>query len=425
MTAAARLLALPVLLLPLAAAAQTPPNAAPEAALQACFAELQPAARAAGVTPETWRRHTAGLTALPDVLDKLDQQPEFRTPIWDYLAALVDDERVAQGLAMLEQHRQVLDEVARRHGVDPATVVAVWGVESNFGQTFGKYPLVQALGTLSCQGRRQTFFRGELFAALRILQAGHVAPERLVGSWAGAFGHTQFMPTTYERLAVDFDGDGRRDLIDSVPDALASTANFLTRAGWKDGLPWGFEVRLPAGFSTEGQGRRVRQPMARWRELGLRRADGSPLPELEQPAGLMTPAGTRGPAFLVLKNFDAIYSYNAAESYGLAIAHLADRLRGGGPFVTPWPTDDAGLSRAERRELQQLLAGRGHDIGTIDGLLGERSRAAIRAERQRLFGERTPDGRAGQKLLRTLRAEALLPAPDSAAPASPDMPISR
>lgn len=422
MTAAARLLALPVLLLPLAAAAQTPPNAAPEAALQACFAELQPAARAAGVTPETWRRHTAGLTALPDVLDKLDQQPEFRTPIWDYLAALVDDERVAQGLAMLEQHRQVLDEVAQRHGVDPATVVAVWGVESNFGQTFGKYPLVQALGTLSCQGRRQTFFRGELFAALRILQADHVAPERLVGSWAGAFGHTQFMPTTYERLAVDFDGDGRRDLIDSVPDALASTANFLTRAGWKDGLPWGFEVRLPEGFSTEGQGRKLRQPMARWRDLGLRRADGAPLPELDAPAGLMTPAGPLGPAFLVTKNFDAIYSYNAAESYGLAIAHLADRLRGAGPFVTPWPTDDAGLSRAERRELQQRLAARGHDIGAIDGLLGERSRAAIRAERSRLFGERAPDGRAGQKLLRTLRAEALLAAPDSP-PA--EAPISR
>jgi lytic murein transglycosylase len=404
----ARWRALPFLLLPLAAAAQTVPDPAPETSLQACLDRLEPAARAAGVSTESWRRHTTALTADPSVLEKLDVQPEFSTPIWDYLASLVDEERVEQGREMLRQHGAVLAQVAQRHGVDAATVVAVWGVESNFGQNFGKYPLVQALGTLSCQGRRQTYFRGELFAALRILQAGDVAPERLRGSWAGAFGHTQFMPTTYERLAVDFDGDGRRDLIDSVPDALASTANFLARAGWKDGLPWGFEVQLPAGVSTEGQGRRVRQPMARWRELGLRRADGSPLPELDAPAGLMTPAGARGPAFLVLKNFDAIYSYNAAESYGLAIAHLADRLRGGGPFVTPWPTDDAGLSRAERRELQQLLAARGHDIGAIDGALGERSRVAIRAERQRLFGERTPDGRAGQKLLRTLRAEGLL-----------------
>jgi len=404
----ARWRALPFLLLPLAAAAQTVPDPAPETSLQACLDRLEPAARAAGVSTESWRRHTTALTADPSVLEKLDIQPEFSTPIWDYLASLVDEERVEQGREMLRQHGAVLAQVAQRHGVDAATVVAVWGVESNFGQNFGKYPLVQALGTLSCQGRRQTYFRGELFAALRILQAGDVAPERLRGSWAGAFGHTQFMPTTYERLAVDFDGDGRRDLIDSVPDALASTANFLARAGWKDGLPWGFEVQLPAGVSTEGQGRRVRQPMARWRELGLRRADGSPLPELDAPAGLMTPAGARGPAFLVTKNFDAIYSYNAAESYGLAIAHLADRLRGGGPFVTPWPTDDAGLSRAERRELQQLLAARGHDIGAIDGALGERSRVAIRAERQRLFGERTPDGRAGQKLLRTLRAEGLL-----------------
>ena len=400
MTASARLLALPVLLLPLAAAAQTPPNAAPEATLQACFAELQPAARAAGVTPETWQRHTAGLAALPDVLDKLDQQPEFRTPIWDYLAALVDDERVAQGLAMLEQHRLVLDEVAQRHGVDPATVVAVWGVESNFGQTFGKYPLVQALGTLSCQGRRQTFFRGELFAALRILQAGHVAPERLVGSWAGAFGHTQFMPSTFLRLAVDFDGDGRRDLVGSVPDALASTANFLKKAGWRDDEVWGFEVRLPAGFDASGAGRRNKQPLATWRARGPTRIDGSPLAG-EGNAGLLLPAGAKGPAFLVFRNFDAIYGYNAAESYALAIAHLADRLRGGGPFATPWPTDDAGLSRAERREVQTLLVARGHAIGTVDGMLGDASRAAIRVEQQRLG--HAVDGRAGQKLLRALK----------------------
>ncbi|MFM2340994.1 MAG: hypothetical protein RLZZ592_647, partial [Pseudomonadota bacterium] len=208
----ARWRALPFLLLPLAAAAQTVPDPAPETSLQACLDRLEPAARAAGVSTESWRRHTTALTADPSVLEKLDVQPEFSTPIWDYLASLVDEERVEQGREMLRQHGAVLAQVAQRHGVDAATVVAVWGVESNFGQNFGKYPLVQALGTLSCQGRRQTYFRGELFAALRILQAGDVAPERLRGSWAGAFGHTQFMPTTYERLAVDFDGDGRRDL---------------------------------------------------------------------------------------------------------------------------------------------------------------------------------------------------------------------
>lgn len=373
-----------------------------------CLASLKPAAQAAGVQPDTWDRHTRGLSADLTVIDKLNYQPEFRMAIWDYLAGLVDDERVMQGRALLVQHQAVLAQVQQRYGVDPATVVAVWGVESNFGQTFGKYPLLQALGTLSCLGRRQGYFRGELFATLRIVQAGHVAPERLVGSWAGAFGHTQFMPTTYERLAVDFDGDGRRDLIDSVPDALASTANFLARAGWQSEQPWGIEVRLPAGFSTAGQGRTVKHALSHWRALGLTRTDGAPLPETGGPAGLLTPAGAQGPAFLVGRNFDALYSYNAAESYGLAIAHLSDRLRGGGPFATPWPTDDPGLSRAERRDLQRLLVARGHDIGEIDGLLGDRSRAAIKVEQTRLG--LAADGRAGQKLLRALRQDTPLPA---------------
>ena len=372
-----------------------------------CLADLKPAALAAGVRSDTYDRHTQGLTADLTVIDKLNFQPEFKTPIWDYLAGLVDEERVEQGRALLAQHAEVLAQVQARYRVDPATVVAVWGVESNFGQTFGKYPLVQALGTLSCIGRRQAYFRGELFATLRILQAGHIAPERLVGSWAGAFGHTQFMPSTFERLAVDFDGDGRRDLMDSVPDALASTANFLAKAGWQDGRAWGWEVRLPAGFSVAGQGRKNRQPLSAWTAAGLRLTDGNPLPAGAEPAGLMTPAGATGPAFLVTRNFDALYSYNAAESYGLAIAHLADRLRGGGPFATPWPTDDAGLSRAERREVQTLLSALGHDIGEVDGMLGDRSKAAVRAEQSRLGQE--VNGRAGQRLLKALRATATLP----------------
>jgi lytic murein transglycosylase len=370
--------------------------------LSACMAELRPAARTGKVSDATWARHTAGLQADFSVIEKLNFQPEFRMPIWDYMSALVDDERVADGAARLAQNRQALARAEERFGVDPATVVAVWGVESNFGQTFGKYPLVQALGTLSCHGRRQSFFRGEFFAALRILQAGHIAPERLVGSWAGAFGHTQFMPTTFERLAVDFDGDGRADLMDSSVDALGSTANFLARAGWQSGLPWGIEVKLPAGISLAGEGRRSKRPVADWTARGVRRADGSALPESLGSVGLLTLAGANGPAFLVTRNFDALYSYNAAESYGLAIAHLSDRLRGAGPFATPWPTDDAGLSRAERRELQGLLTLRGHDIGPIDGMLGDKSRQAIRAEQQRLGHE--ANGRGGQKILQALRA---------------------
>ncbi|WP_300715981.1 lytic murein transglycosylase [Hydrogenophaga sp.] len=379
--------------------AQTPtPTPNPE--FDSCLNALRAPARAAGVRDDTFAQHTQNLAPDMSVIDKLNFQPEFRTAIWDYLAGLVDEERVAEGRAMLTRHAETLARVSEKYGVDPATVVAVWGVESNFGQTFGKSPLVQSLGTLSCFGRRQAYFRTEFYATLRILQAGHIAPERLVGSWAGAFGHTQFMPSTFERLAVDFDGDGKADLMDSTSDALASTANFLAKAGWQSGQPWGFEVKMPEGFSTTGEGRRTKRGMGEWAARGLQRVDGSPLPASGS-AGLMTPAGAQGPAFLVLRNFDAIYSYNAAESYGLAIAHLSDRLRGGGPFATPWPTDDPGLSRAERREVQTLLIARGHDIGAVDGMLGDKSRVAIRAEQTRLGQE--DSGRAGQKLLKALR----------------------
>ena len=302
---------------------------------------------------------------------------------------------------MLVQWRDVLTRVQQQYGVDPATVVAVWGVESNYGQNFGGRPLLSSLSTLSCFGRRQAYFQGELYATVKIIQDEHVAPERLVGSWAGAFGHTQFMPSTYLRLAVDFDGDGRRDLVDSVPDALASTANFLAKAGWRDDLAWGYEVRLPAGFDAGVAGRRNKQPMSRWTALGVLRVDGSTLPAGSAPAALLLPAGAQGPAFVVTRNFDAIFSYNAAESYGLAIAHLSDRLRGGSRFVTPWPTDDAGLSRAERRELQGLLIMRGHDIGSPDGIIGAKTREAIGAEQTRLG--LTANGRAGQKILQALR----------------------
>ena len=375
---------------------------------ESCIGRLQPAAQKAGVQPDSFRHYTQGARFDATVLEKLDYQPEFRLPIWDYLAGLVDDERVADGLAMLAEHRAVLEKVEAAYGVDPATVVAVWGVESNYGRITGKYPLVSALGTLSCFGRRQDYFRGEFFAALRILQRGDIVPERLYGSWAGAFGHTQFMPATYERLAVDFDGDGRRDLVDNSADALASTANFLRRGGWQTGQTWGFEVRLPAGFDASLAGRKQKRPLADWAGMGIVTVDGSPLARSGLTAGdktaILLPTSTRGPAFLVTRNFDVIYGYNAAESYALAIAHLADRLRGGGPFATPWPTDDPGLSRAERRELQTLLAARGHDIGEIDGALGDRSRAAIKQEQARLGQEAT--GRGGQKVLRALRAEA-------------------
>ena len=372
-----------------------------------CLTRLQPVAQRSGVRPDSYSRFTEGVQADFAILDKLNYQPEFKLPIWDYLSGLVDDERIADGKAGLARHADVLQRIQATYGVDPATVVAVWGVESNYGRITGKYPLVQSLGTLSCFGRRQSYFQGEFYAALRILQRGDIAPDRLNGSWAGAFGHTQFMPATYERLAVDFDGDGRRDLVDNSDDALASTANFLRKGGWQSGLPWGVEVRLPNGFDSGLAGRTHKRALADWAASGLTLVDGRPLTTSVLPAservGLLMLAGPRGPAFLTTRNFDVIYGYNAAESYGLAIAHLSDRLRGGLPFATPWPTDDPGLSRAERRELQTLLAARGHEIGEIDGMLGDKSRVAVRLEQSRLG--QPVNGRGGQKMLQALRAE--------------------
>ncbi|WMD23561.1 lytic murein transglycosylase [Achromobacter seleniivolatilans] len=368
----------------------------------ACLSQLRGPALKAGVSGATFDTHTAKLTPDMAVIDLLDAQPEFKTPIWDYMAALVDDERVADGQAGMARWRADLNRAAAQYGVDPATIAAVWGVESNYGRILGGRPLLTSLSTLSCFGRRQAYFRGEFFATLKIIQDEHIAADRLVGSWAGAFGQTQFMPSTYLRLAVDFDGDGRRDLVDSVPDALASTANFLKRAGWNNGLAWGYEVKLPAGMDTAGAGRKNKRPMSSWATQGVTRVDGQPLPGGDTSAGLLLPAGKAGPAFLVTRNFDALYSYNAAESYALAIAHLSDRLRGGGPLVQAWPTDDPGLSRAERRELQRLLIAKGYDVGEPDGMIGARTRQALQAAQKELG--LTPDGRAGQKALKALRA---------------------
>ncbi|ENU64069.1 MULTISPECIES: lytic murein transglycosylase [Acinetobacter] len=383
------------------------PSYASQNNFQNCLANLRSQAVARGVSGSTYDRYTQNLSPDYSVIERLNYQPEFSTPIWDYLSGLVDEERVQLGRQKLQQHREVLNRVAATYGVPAEMVVAVWGVESNFGDISGKYPLLQALGTLSCEGRRQSYFRGEFFTTMKLLQRGDVREEHLKGSWAGAFGHTQFMPSTYDELAVDFDGDGRRDLVSSIPDALASTANFLSKRGWQSGQPWGFEVKIPQGMSVSGEGRRNKKSLSSWINQGVVRADGSPLIQgnLSQSsqAGLLAPAGPNGPVFLVFKNFDAIYSYNAAESYALAIAHLSDRLQGKGSFTATWPTDDPGTSRAERREIQQFLLSRGYDIGAVDGLIGDKTRQAIRQEQQRLG--LSPTGRAGQQILRAFRNE--------------------
>ena len=368
---------------------------------QACLSGVRAEAAQRGVSGATFDRVMAGVTPDPRVIESLQFQPEFKTPIWDYLATLVDEQKVKEGRAMMARHAQALAAAEQRFGVDRHTIAAVWGVESDYGNVTGRWGLPQALSTLACTApRRRDYFRGELLATLQIVQRGDLAPEKLRGSWAGAFGQTQFMPSTYLRLAVDGDGDGRRDLVDSVPDALHSTANFLAKAGWRTGEAWGYEVRIPAGYAGPS-GRRDKQPLSAWSQRGVRRVDGSALTGEGSP-GLLLPAGANGPAFLVFRNYDAAFSYNGADSYALAISLLSDRLRGRPGIRAAWPTDDRGLSRAERQEVQEHLLRRGFQIGEADGAIGAVTRKAI-AEYQRRLGIEQ-DGRAGGRVLDALRA---------------------
>jgi lytic murein transglycosylase len=382
-----------------AAFAATPALA--QADFRSCLSNLRSQAAAKGVSGATFDAATAGLQPDLTILPLMDNQPEFKTPIWDYLGALVDEERVQDGRAAMRQAGQALASAEARFGVDRHMIAGVWGVESNFGKDIGGRPLVQSLATIACYGsRRRDYFAGELMATLKIIENRDIDPSRLRGSWAGAFGHTQFMPSTFQRLAVDGDGDGRRDIMDSVPDAVHSTANFLQKAGWSSSLPWGYEVRLPRGFSESALGRKNKRPVSSWAGMGVTRVDGRPLSG-EYQAGIIAPAGLNGPAFLVTKNFDALYSYNAAESYGLAIALLGDRLKGLPGIQTAWPTDDPPLSRAERRELQTLLTARGYDVGEPDGRVGTKTREAIK-EIERAIGLQER-GRPGGKVLEALR----------------------
>ncbi len=376
--------------------------ASPAAAdFESCLADLRASAAQKGVSRATFDRVMDGVTPDPAVLESMSAQPEFTTPIWDYLAFLVDEQRVTDGRAMMDRHAAPLAAAERRFGVDRYAIAAVWGVESDYGKLAGRWTLPQALATLACTApRRREYFRGELIATLQIVERGDLEPRQLRGSWAGAVGQTQFMPSTYLRLAVDGDGDGRRDLVDSTADAVHSTANFLARSGWVTGAPWGYEVKLPRGYGGPS-GRTRKEPLSAWSARGLTRMDGSALSG-SGPAGLLLPAGADGPAFLVFKNYDAIYAYNAAESYALAIALLSDRLRGAGGVQTAWPTDDRGLSRAERKEVQELLLRRGYDIGEADGAIGARTRQGIADYQTRLGLPR--DGRPGGRLLDTLRS---------------------
>lgn len=367
-----------------------------------CLQGLWPDAARRGISRESFDRYTAGLTPDLRIMDLLDSQPEFTKAFWEYLDMLVSEARIQKGREMLARHQAAFDAVERAYGVDRHVIAAIWGVESNFGTQGGDRPVIRSVATLACVGRRQAYFRDEFLTALEILHRGDVAPERLKGSWAGAFGPTQFMPTTFKRFAVDFDRDGRRDVVDSTADMIASTANNLKKDGWVAGQTWGYEVTVPAGFDFLLADRSKQFTLAQWERLGLRRPDGKAFPRASDRAYLLVPAGAGGPGFLMLNNFRVIMKYNPAEAYALAIGHLADRLRGGGPFMQEWPRQERVLSRSERYELQQHLAHRGYDIGQPDGRLGPKTRAALR-DFQHAAGL-TPDGFASGTLLGRLRA---------------------
>ncbi|MCK9917328.1 lytic murein transglycosylase [Microbacteriaceae bacterium K1510] len=367
-----------------------------------CLERMWPLAARRGISQNTYQAYTARLTPDLRIMDLLDNQPEFTKSFWDYLDVLVTDERIRKGRELLERHRATFDAAERAYGVDRYVIAAIWGVETNYGTIAGDRPVLRSVATLACIGRRQAYFRDEFLATMEILQHGDVRPEKLVGSWAGAFGPTQFMPTAFKRYAVDFDHDGRRDVIDSMPDLIASTANNLKKDGWVPGQTWGYEVVVPANFNFLLSENHRTMSVREWERHGITRANGLPFPRGEDTAFLLVPAGVQGPGFLMLANFRAIMKYNPAEAYALAIGHLSDRLRGGGPFVQAWPRYEKVLSRAERLELQELLARHGYDVGEPDGRLGARTRSAIRDFQARLG--HVPDGFASASVLEQLRA---------------------
>ncbi|MFT3718197.1 lytic murein transglycosylase [Pseudorhodoferax sp.] len=367
---------------PAAPAAEPPPAPAAAHDFAQWIARFREQARAAGIDAAVLHAAFDGVQYLPEVVAQDRAQPEFTRSIWDYLDTAVSPTRVARGQDKRLEVRAALDAAAARYGVPAETVVAIWGMESNYGTHYGSTPTIDALATLGFDGRRAEWARGQLLAALRILQNGDIARERMVGSWAGAMGQTQFLPTSFLAYAVDADGDGRRDIWGSMADVAASTAHFLAREGWQRGQPWGLEVRLPPGFDLARADDALRQAGAQWAAEGVRPAAGGALPDLPD-ASLLLPAGARGPAFLVGPNFRAILRYNNATSYALAVGLLAQRIAGGPGVQAAWPRDLHPLSRSELRALQQALNGQGFASGTPDGVLGPATRAAIRGWQRR------------------------------------------
>jgi membrane-bound lytic murein transglycosylase B len=381
------------------------PDRSPE--FSAWLESFKAEARTKGISDRTLEHAFRGVRLNTRVIELNENQPEFSRAIWDYMDGAVSSDRVARGRSLLRQYRKMLGRAERKYGVPDSIVAAIWGLESNFGTNLGGFRVVEALATLSFEGRRTAFGREQLIAALKILEEGDITPERMIGSWAGAMGQTQFIPTVFLQYAEDGNGDGRRNLWDTKADVFASTANYLKEKGWQTGAPCFDEVRLPDGFDYGNADIAIEKSVREWSDMSVTLMDGRSLlrrkgQDRDAPAALILPAGYKGPAFIAYPNFKAVLAYNNAISYALAICELSVRFKGGPDFKTPWPRDEQPiLSRADRVELQTLLAQRKYDVGEPDGVIGRKTREAIRAY-QRVKGL-PADGFATLSLLQLLR----------------------
>ena len=358
-------------------------------------------ARAAGIRDSVFNAAFEGVRYSPGVIQKDRNQSEFTKQIWEYLDSAASDSRVRNGRDALRAHRSLLAEIERRYGVEAEVVPAVWGLESAYGSFRGSEPLIASLATLAFDGRRGRYFESQLIAALKIIQSGDVAPRRMTGSWAGAMGHTQFIPTSYLAYAVDFRGDGKRDIWSDDPtDALASTAAYLKRFGWTKGQPWGVEVKLPRGFDFSLTGEKIKKSPSNWAAMGVRDMSGARVPDHGR-ASILLPAGAQGAAFMIFDNFHVIERYNTADAYVIGVGHLSDRIAGAGPLRADWPRGDRNLAFAEKKEMQQRLTAKGFNTSGVDGIIGPNTIQAIRRY-QRSVGL-VPDGYASYDILKRLR----------------------
>lgn len=366
--------------------------------------DLRREARGAGISDGTLDAALRDVSPIIRVIELDRRQPEFTQTFWTYLSQRVNEARVERGRALLQEHGALLDEIHAEYGVPPRYLVAFWGLETNFGSYLGSFQVIDALATLAYDERRADFFRTQLLDALRIVDEGHIEPDAMMGSWAGAMGHMQFIPTTFTGHAVDYTGNGRKNIWGSLPDAFASAANFLTNIGWQEGEIWGREVRLPEDFDLTLATMSQKKTLADWADLGVRQANGGALPQVDMEGSVVLPQGHTGPAFLVYDNFRAIMRWNRSINYAVSVGHLADRLVGLPPLATGHDAQHEPLSREDAEEMQQLLNRLGFDAGPEDGLPGPQTRAAIRDFQKEL--SLPPDGYPKPALLQRLRAHA-------------------